>query len=339
MKKEMKILGEAIPLSNDYISINQLKFLKDNPRVYACTYGEPGFDNRTEEQQQQIIYKKLCDEPSVQNLIPEIQRHGGLIEPILIRHDTKEVIEGNSRLATYKILHKKYDKGDWEKIPCEIVSSLTEEQLAAFLNQIHVKGKTQWAAYEKANFSYARHTKKDWSLKKIAELFGESTATIRTRIEVIRLMKENDDGERSHFSHYDVLVRNPSISKGIRAYDGLRDFLLKEIKRLGPDDDSNQFTAQELRKKLPVILKKPKVLKKYFDKGIDLDEAYQRAEISNAQQKVRKAYGLLDGVSSQEIAKLEQNEFNALKQDVRKLSREITRIKKIIENKPSDDQK
>lgn len=340
--KEMKILNETIPLSDDYIRIHELKFLKDNPRVYACTYGEPDFENRTEEQQQQIIYEKLLKEPSVENLIPDIKRHGGLMEPILVRFDTKEVIEGNSRLAVYKKLYKDLAVGEWELIPCDIVSSLTEEQLAAFLNQIHVKGKTQWAAYEKANFAYARNTKKGWSLDKISKLFGESTGTIRTRVEVIKLMKENGDGERSHFSFYDVLVRNPSISKGMKKDDNLCNLLLREIKgfgKSGSDDDGNKFTAQELRKKLPVILKKPKVLKKYLNEEIDLDEGYQRAEVSNVQRKVKKAQGLLDEVSSREITQLEQNEFNALRQEVRRLKQRIERIDKIIEKKASDDQK
>ncbi|MCY3767941.1 MAG: hypothetical protein OXG56_01025 [Gammaproteobacteria bacterium] len=336
VRKEINILGNSIEVYSDSLSINELKFLRDNPRVYACTYGEPGFENRTEEEQQQIIYKKLLDEPSVRKLAPDIKRNGGLMEPILVRHDTREVIEGNSRLAVYKQFHEKSGKEEWDHIPCEIVCSLTEEQLAAFLNQIHVKGKTQWAAYEKANFAYARYIKKDWPLKKISELFGESEATIRTRIDVIKLMKENDDSEQSHFSYYDVLVRNSPISKGMKANDGLRSFLLGEIKELKnpePGDDNNQFTAQELRKKLPVILKKPKVLKKYLGKGIDLDEAFQRAEISNAQQTVRKAHGLLDEVTFQEIKILEQNDFNAFKQEVRKLSKAMIRIENIIKKK------
>ena len=37
--KEMKLLGETIPLASDYVSIDTLIFLKDNPRVYACTHG------------------------------------------------------------------------------------------------------------------------------------------------------------------------------------------------------------------------------------------------------------------------------------------------------------
>ena len=335
--KEMKLLGEPIQLSDDYLEVDKLKFLKDNPRVYACTYGEPNFNNLTEEQQQDIIFMKLQQEPSVRNLKPEIKRHGGLMEPILVRLDTMEVIEGNSRLAVYRELKKAEPGGEWESIPCDIVSSLTDKQQAAFLNQVHVKGKTQWSAYEKANFTYVRK-KQGWAFGDIAKLFGESEMTIRTRIKVIELMKDNDDNERSHFSHYDVLVRKRDIWQAMNGRDNLRELLLRKIRKLGSDDEDSEFTAQELRKKLPEILKKPKVLDKYVSGEIDLEEGYQRASISGVEEKVRQARQLLDDVTKQEVFQLERPRFNAFKQDVRKLSRVVKRIDEIIKRSAASDQ-
>lgn len=325
-EKDMKILGKTILLTNDYLEINTLKFLKDNPRVYACTHGEPGFDDLTDEEQQDRIFKKLLEEPSVKNLKPEVKRHGGLMEPILVRHDTKEVIEGNSRLAVYRQLQQEKTEGEWELIPCDIVSSLTDEQQAAFLNQIHVKGKTSWSAYEKANFAYVRR-QQNWSIDQIAQLFGESQATIRTRIKIIKMMHDNNDNERSHFSYYNVL-HSSRISKAMRE-EGLKDIFLKKIKSLGPNDKDGDSTAIDLRKKLPVILKKPKVLKKYIDGEIDLDEGYQRAKISEVEKKVRQAKDILSDVSRDDVAQLEQGRFKAFKQDIKKLKQEVVRIEKM----------
>ena len=328
-EKSMKILGETIPLSNDYLHIDELKFLKDNPRVYACTHGEPNFDGRTSEEQQELIFKKLLQEPSVKNLEPEVKRHGGLMEPILVRHDTMEVIEGNSRLAVYRHFHQKKTEGEWEYIPCEIVSRLTDDQQAAFLNQIHVKGKTSWSAYEKANFAYVRQ-ERGWSLENIAEVFGESIGTIRTRVKVIETMKKNEDNERSHFSYYDVLVRSAEISEAMKK-EGVSGFLLTKIQNFGPTDEDGDFTAQELRKKLPVILKKPKVLTKYLEGKIDLDEGYQIAKVSQVEEKVQQAMNLLNEVSQKDMVQLDTSRFNAFKQDVRKLTREVARLNKMIE--------
>ena len=328
---EMKILGDTISIASDYVEISRLKFLKDNPRVYACTHGEADFDNLMEEEQQDIIFNKLLKEPSVKNLIPEIKRHGGLMDPILVRRDTMEVIEGNSRLAVYRQLDQKSEEEDWEFIPCYIVSSLTEDQQAAFLNQIHVKGKTTWSAYEKANFAYVRK-EQGLDVDKIAELFGESKVTIRKRIRVIEMMKRNEDNQLSHFSHYEVLISNREILKKIRDHVCLRACLFERIKNLGSDEEKNSFTAQELRDKLPEILTKPKVLNKYIDGTIDLDEGYQRAKISHVEEKIKKAQTLLNDVSKREVVKLERNALNSLKQHVKKLSREVGRIEKMIES-------
>ncbi|MCY4489590.1 MAG: hypothetical protein OXF11_21115 [Deltaproteobacteria bacterium] len=142
-QKHVTILGEAVPVASGEVDIYKLKFLRDNPRVYACTHGEPGFEDRTEEEQQELILERLREEPSVRNLVPDVKRHGGLIEPIFVRNDTMEVIEGNSRLAVYRLLDQRNEEGEWGRVQCELVSSLTEDQQAAFLNQVHVKGKTK----------------------------------------------------------------------------------------------------------------------------------------------------------------------------------------------------
>ena len=95
--------------------------------VYAVTHGEAGFDQKPQEEQEDTIFEKLQNEPSVKNLVREVQRHGGLIERVLVRVGTMEVIEGNSRLAVYRILRDKGADGDWDRIPCHVISTLTDE--------------------------------------------------------------------------------------------------------------------------------------------------------------------------------------------------------------------
>ena len=326
---EIKVLKQTVEVDNDYHNIYQLNFLKDNPRVYSCICDEPDFETLPGGLQQEEILKKLKKERSVKNLVPEIERHGGLMEPILVRLDTMQVIEGNSRLAVYRILHKKTEKEDWELIPCNTVQKFSDEQQIAYLNQIHVKGKTEWSAYEKANFAYARKTK-GFSFGEIAKLFNESEATISTRIKVVEMMRNNNDREWWHFSYYDVLVRNHS--KDMKKRSDLKDSLLKRIHRLRDnEEDSLDFTAKELRDKLPAIIKKPKVLKKFIEESVTLDNAYHRAKISSVQEKIREARAILEGIEKKNINGLERNDFNAFKQDVNKLERTIKRIVKMTE--------
>ena len=328
MRVEMKILGKAIPFTEDYQPIEKLKFLKDNPMVYAVTHGERGFDDLAEGEQQDLIFEKLKEERSVKNLVEDVKRHGGLMEPILVRLDTQEVIEGNSRLAVYRMLDDDRGvEGEWNLIPCYMVSGLDPREQAAFLNQIHVKGKTQWSAFEKANFAYVRQIN-GWTIENIADLFGESSVTIRTRINVIELMRESADRDQNHFSHYDVLVRTASIWKEVKKEEGFRDRVIEEIRALDPQKPN--FTAQDLRRKLPDVIKKPKVLRRYVEKEIDLDDAHLRAKVSPAEKRVKDALAVLE-FSMQDVAGLDQNALNSLKQAVRKLIRQVERIRGMVD--------
>ena len=324
----MKILGESVEYADAYMDIDALKFLKDNPRVYAVTHGEAGFDQKPQEEQQDTIFEKLQNEPSVKNLVREVERHGGLIEPVLVRMDTKEVIEGNSRLAVYRMLRDKGAGGDWDRISCHVVSKLTDEQQAAFLNQIHVKGKTQWSAYEKANFAYVRRVY-GWTVARIAARFGESVATIYKRVNAITKMKESGDNELSHFSYYDVLVRNPDIHRKILIPTAFRDRLFDEIRNVG-SGEAQKFTAQDLRNKLPAIIKKPRVLARYVTGEIEFAEASERAAVSPAEQRVKRALSVLDEIATSDVEGLGGNSLNSLRQAVKKLDREVGRIRRMI---------
>lgn len=326
---DMKILRESVEYNEDYMDIDGLKFLKDNPRVYAVTHGELDFEQKPEEEQQDIILDKLKHEPSVKNLVPEVERHGGLIEPILVRLDTREVIEGNSRLAAYRILREKGARGEWDRISCYLVSTLTDEQQAAFLNQVHVKGKTQWSAYEKANFAFVRKIN-GWAVDRIAELFGESGPTIYKRINAIRTMKESGDNERSHFSYYDVVVRKPEIYGKIGESPEFRDRLFEEIRNVGTGD-GQKFTAQDLRNGLPAIIKKPKILNRYVNGDVEFDEAWDRARVSPAEDRVKRALSLLEEISKTDVGGLRQNSLNSLTQAVKKLDRVVGRIRGMID--------
>jgi len=351
--QKITILGQEIPVSNERIDIFQLKFLPSNPRVYAYTHRQSGFENMEIEEQQEVIFQAIRQEPSVDNVRHDLKHHGGLLEPILVRMDTMEVIEGNSRLAAYRILHNEQPDDRWAEIECNTVSGLTKKQQDAFLNQIHVKGKTKWSAYEKANFAFVRK-EEGYSFKDMAKIFSESEPTLRKRVKVIQRMTDNEDQEQSNFSFYDVMegnqdIRNKLNSGQPRAGRAKRDSL--SIKNLRPSEKEaldfrnwllrtvkspdRKFTAQEMRKQLPVILKKRKVLKQLMGGKLTLEEAYGRATVSEAATKVRRATELLQDVSTKEVSGLANNNFNALKQDVRKLQRAYDRIAKIMATRTS----
>ena len=80
-----------------------LLFYLDNPRVYSVLH-ENGHDNPTQTEIEEI----MCSLDHVKSLKSQIMQNGGLIEPLIVvkRKDRYVVLEGNSRLAAYRILAK-----------------------------------------------------------------------------------------------------------------------------------------------------------------------------------------------------------------------------------------
>ncbi|MCY4324360.1 MAG: hypothetical protein OXD00_11850 [Gammaproteobacteria bacterium] len=332
---KMKLRGTDVLLRNDFISIHELIFYRENPRVYALTHAHPGFAELMESEQQEIIFNELKEQESYKKLLPDVRKNNGLMEPVLVRWDTMEVVEGNSRLAVYRHLSEKEPEGEWDLIPCNIASDLTDEQMVAFLSQVHVKGKTTWSAYEKANFAYVRK-QAGWSSEKIADHFGESKGTIYKRIRVVERMKHNSDSNQKHFSYYEVIETKPELKQAIDGNSEFAEILLTSIRSFDSSGRPADFTAQEMRDKLPKIIEKPKVMKAFISGSVDLHEAYERARISKVEETVRKARGLLQDVGLRNIRELDLPRYNAFKVDMKNLKKEVVRISKMAdENKPS----
>ena len=335
MSDSITIVGKKIRTSEADWDISELKFLQDNPRVFLALEGEPDFESLSDEQKQGRIYTKLLKESSVKNLKADIEKNGGLMEPILVRNDTREVVEGNSRLAVYRELYEQYQDEKWEKIKCKVVASLTDKQQATYLNQIHVKGKTDWSAYEKANFAYNLSQK--YSPNEVAEISGESLREVNQRIKVIKMMKKNGDTDRSHFSYYDVMVRNQVISKATLEYLQLKEFLLKEIKAIEENKISgsgNNFpTAKDFREKMPVIIKNAEVREELIKGEYDFDKAYNMAKVSGTEEKIKIALSYLEKIEKVNIILEEyvnKGSLNKIEASIRKLEREVDRLKRIV---------
>ena len=321
------IMGENVDARHEEIHIEKLRFLPDNPRVYAVIRDMEDFEGLTSEEKQVRIYESMLKESSVKNLIPEIQRDKGLQEPIIVRFDTLQVIEGNSRLAVYRKLH--YENPDderWQSIRCLVVPSLTDDQQTRLLGQTHLHGKTEWSAYAKALFCYRWVEEQGREAKDLAELSGFTSDAIKKHVRAIDLMKQNDDDNRSNYSYYDVLVRNRSISSEIEKNQTLRDTLLSQIK-------TEAFTAQEMRDRLPIVIKKPKILKKFQKGEVTLKDAYDRASVSGAQQRLKKVRDSMDDIKKAHITPLETHEARAVQQVVRQIRRHVERISKMVDEK------
>ena len=329
----ISVMGEDVPASHQQIPIDQLRFLPDNPRVYAAIRDMQDFSDLTPAEKQDRIYERLLqEESSVKNLIPQIRRDGGLQEPIIVRWDTQEVIEGNSRLAAYRKLSREDPNDDrWTDIKCLVVTTLTDDQQTRLLGQTHLHGRTEWSKYAKALSCFRWVVEEEKDISTLAELYGITANQIKKNVKVIQLMQQNGDRKLSNFSYYDVLVRNRIISSEIANNKPLRDTVLSQIK-------TEEFTSStEMRDRLPTVIAKPRILRKYERGDMPLEDAYDRAKISDVQQRLKKIRERLDDVEQDDIKALDRSELKAVEQVVRRINQGLKRVSNMIENKLKTD--
>ena len=330
---KITILGKVIPTIYEEISIEKLNYSKENPRVISTVQFID--DRLTDAEVQGKIHTEMIKQPSVISLKTTIVDHGGLQEPILVRADRNEVIEGNSRLAAFRELYKdsKNQEEKWERIPCLVISELSPDQQYAYLNQIHVIGKTGWAAYEKANMTY-NHYKKGKTAAEIAKLSSTNESEILKRIEVIELMKENNDNTKENFSYYnDCLVRNRVISSAREDDPELNRFLLNTIKK-----DAKGFTALDLRNKLPRIIeskkkRKKNPLTKFITGEMTLEKTYSLIALTTPSKKVKDALQNIKDIKVGDIKNLKNQDLNKLEIDVKRLKNAFDRLVNMINSK------
>ena len=322
----INIAGVEISYTDARIDINKLKFYDKNPRVLsklkrAGNYRVPA------DQLQSVITREMEKEPSVQTLLRTIPKEGGVMEHLIVQQSTLAVLEGNSRLAALRILANKYeDELSYLTAPCHLVE-LKEDQIDALLDEYHVEGKTSWTAFDKAYISYQRVVLDGVAIEDYAKRTSATKNEIGKRIAVIQLMiNEGMDLKPDMFSYYEVIVRSNKLQIAFAKNPKLKAYLLNELKKEEPAFKK----ALDMRDHIPQIADKPKLLKRLIDGTVDFDLAKEQAKPTTPKKHVANALGCLKEVTKRDLDKLNTNECNILRIEMKKCRKEVQRIDGIL---------
>src|ERR1700678_753428 len=86
--ESIMILGETVPTTTQLLQQRTLKFFADNPRVYSIVRANGKVPTQDE------IQEQLSQLEHVRVLREDIRRNGGLLEPLIVRGGTLDVLEG-----------------------------------------------------------------------------------------------------------------------------------------------------------------------------------------------------------------------------------------------------
>ena len=317
----ISIRGKTIETEEREIVHSKLLFYVDNPRVYSIVH--MGDHEPTQEE----IQVKMQEMEYVKELAIDIRRDGGLTDPLVVKKGTFEVIEGNSRLAAWRLLASK-DPVKWDRVRCVLLPEKTEQWLiSALLGQWHLKGKKEWPAFEQAGYLYRRHREDRVAIKDLQHEVGLKIGRVKQSVEAYEMMVRHNDSQRDHYSYFLEYVKSRKIGAARKVFDKLDQVVVEQIK------NDEIVRAQDLRDKLPIVCENRKVLRRYIRGDFPLDEAHEHSVSSggghSAFKKIKRfKTWLADADRMHELLEAKDPIRDRIKYEINKLKKVVDRLDK-----------
>jgi hypothetical protein len=306
----------------------KLKFYPENPRIYSLMVTEEG-----EEPDQLEIEKKLSQMEHVKQLIQSIKANGGVLEPLIVRDGDYVVLEGNSRLAAYRVLAKG-DPIKWGRIKCELLpGDITDDAIATLLGEYHIVGRKDWAPYEQAGHLWRRNKKHNIAIEVIAQELGISIQKIRHLVNVYDFMVENNEQNSAKWSYYDEYLKSRFVQQKRSEYPNLDNVFVKKIKKnIIPK-------AEDVREKVTMICKVGgKTLNTFMCRETAFDECYKsaldRGVDNHLLQRIKKFKELVfENDTKTELLEMEDTHYKKSIYELKKISQRLEVLVPAVINK------
>ncbi len=203
---KIKIQNETIEFKEREMKVDDLQFWPENPRVYSALR----LKLSGEEPTQTDIEEVMTSLENVKRLRSSIKAVGGLTHPLFVRNGV--VIEGNSRLAAYRLLCR-VDKIRWAKVRCNVLpDDMSDDLVFALIGSIHIDGVTEWTPFEQAGYLFRHLQKSKKPIEAIAKDCGLTPSKSKQYVKVYETMLANDDTDQSKFSYYLEMLKNGDIT-------------------------------------------------------------------------------------------------------------------------------
>lgn len=249
----------------------ELKFYKDNPRIYSLI----NIDGT--EPTQESIQAALMKMEHVRQLKLSIEANGGLIDPLIVLEDKFVVLEGNSRLAAYRMLAGK-DPLKWNKVKCLLLpKTISEDSIFTLLGQYHLIGRKDWSVFEQAGYLYRKMRSSDTPIDVIARDLGLKLSDAKKYILVYTFMLEHNDLRQDRWSFYDEYLKHRGIQKYRQTTTDIDDMFVSKVKT------GEIRQAIDVREKLGAIAKSngkeaKKIMQDFINGDLNIYDGYEKFE-------------------------------------------------------------
>jgi hypothetical protein len=276
--EELTIAGQPVFLEHLDIPLSDVELDRDNPRIrYRLSLAQNG----------KTLPEVILALPEVTKLRKDIELNKGLRERIIVKRngDGKfKAVEGNCRTVCYESLAKK-SPGDetWKSIPARVLpDDISAKHIAILLSDLHVAGKIEWKAHEKAGQVYRMYEDLEMSFDHISTYLRQSKTTTIRLYKAYAFMQERfftiDKGKfakqgEGKWSFFDELFRSKELRDELDRNPAFGDDFCRWV------GNGNLPDGMDVRI-LPAILKHPEARKR-FEAGAPLSEVKRLIEESD----------------------------------------------------------
>jgi hypothetical protein len=218
--------GKETEISVMQIKIDKIKLDELNPRISFYRDNQVTDKGLSEDE---IIFALTNKKPEAfRKLRDSIHNNKGIIYPIWVetikeeRNKKYKVIEGNTRVVIYqKLQQEEPNEEGWKTILCNILPNEIDNEQKNFIRLLsHLRGTTEWDAYEKAKYLYKLWQDDGWSINRLEKQTKMTEKQIKENIEAYKIMEEqyltvhgDDPNEVSKFSYFVEYVKDNKLQK------------------------------------------------------------------------------------------------------------------------------
>jgi hypothetical protein len=261
------------------------------------------------------------------------------IEPLRDEEDKKyKVIEGNTRVVIYQQLQMEEPYEDrWKTILSNVLPHEIDEEQKNFIRlQSHLRGTTEWDAYEKAKYLYKLWHEDGWSVNRLEKQTKMKEKQIEENIEAYRLMEEqylpshsDDPNEVSKFSYFVEYVKDKKLQKLMEKNSkSIKDFCdwIADKKKIPTGRD-----VRRLRDIFDNQDTKNAFIDKGFDAAMQLLEFKKPHLVSSFYKDIENVIEELKEINTQELDEIINEENSEKEKMIRELAKWSQTVVKIIE--------
>lgn len=309
------------------VQLNQceLLFYEENPRVYSVLRADGATPT------QEVIEEKMTSMEHVKQLRLSIEQNGGLIDPLMVvkRNNEYIVLEGNSRLAAYRLLAAK-DPVKWQKVrSCILPEEITEGDIFTLLGQYHLVGRKDWSVFEQAAYLYRQKESTGIATDILAKNVGLTEGKVVSYLKVYSFMLEHDDLRPDRWSYYEEYLKNRGINKYRDTYPQMDDTFVTQVKT----EQIKQ--AMDVRTVLGEIAKAKdktatKIMQDIIQGHTSIYDGHEKfkatGKASNGYQRIKKFHDLIDDENFQKALLLEATTNKSVAFELKKIQKAVNKL-------------